>query len=315
MITVLGSFNMDLVFKTNRIPRTGETILGLSYEEIPGGKGANQAVSCAKLGSKVKMIGCLGRDDFGKKLYEKASGVGIDMQYVKRVEGSSGVAGILVDEKGQNSITVVSGANYEFDAKDVEKAKEALEGCRVFLTQLETPLDTIEQGLALAKDRGLFTILNPAPARPLSKEILEKVDLLTPNETELELLSNHSVQNFEDIQAATKILLTHGVKAILVTLGEKGSYYVDQDTSFQTEAFSVQALDTTAAGDVFNGALAVALSKDMDMQEATVFATKASAMSVTRFGAQSSIPSLEEVEVFEKWYTERSLHEENNTAQ
>jgi ribokinase len=276
MLVVVGSLNMDLVVRCRRIPVVGETVLGEGFEMLPGGKGANQAYAAAKLSrGGVAMVGKVGRDVFGERLRENLAGVGVDVSGVSTVEGAAtGVATITVDGAGQNSIVVASGANFVWDVSELEGMRGKFRGARYALFQLETPLWVVERLLRMAKEEGVQTILDPAPAQELSREILEAVDLLTPNETEAAVLG-----------------VTGGEK-VLLKLGGKGSRYGE----IAVPAIAVEAVDTTAAGDTYNAALAVALSEGEGMERAMQFASVAAGLSVTRVGAQSSAPEREEVD-------------------
>lgn len=301
MITIVGSLNMDLVFLTQRIPRPGETVMGKGFRQIPGGKGANQAAAVARLSAQVTMIGCVGEDQMGKALIDSLSADGVKTGYIiKRKDVPTGVAAILVDEQGNNSITVAPGANYALSVSDVEQLAPLIKDSDVLLAQLETKLDTIETSLTIAKEAGIKTILNPAPATQLEDRIYRMVDLLTPNETELELLSGHPVKTMEEIKQAANILLEKGVGELVVTLGEKGCLHLNKFGATHYEAYQVKAVDTTAAGDSFNAALAVILSEGKTIEEAIPFAMKVGALTVTKEGAQTSLPYLAEVDQFEE---------------
>lgn len=299
-IVVLGSINMDLVVKASRLPVGGETILGEGFYEIPGGKGANQAVAMSRLGAKVHMIGRVGDDGFGKSLLSTLENDQIDTAAIKAVKGvSTGVALITLQSSGENSIIVVAGANGQINAEELLADKKLIQSAKTFVTQLETPLDTVKAGLQMAKESGAFTILNPAPAQILSEDILKNIDLLTPNETELALLSGMPTQTLDEVKAAADVLIKQGVKALIVTLGSQGAYYIDENgKTYKQEAYKVKPVDTTAAGDSFTGALAVALTEDKSIEEAMAFATKVGALTVQKLGAQSSLPTLSQVSEF-----------------
>lgn len=299
-IVVVGSLNMDLVVQTSRLPLGGETIMGTAFHEIPGGKGANQAVAMARLGASVKMIGKVGQDGFGTSLLSTLKVDGVDTASIESVEGkSTGVALITLQDSGENSIIVVSGANGEVRPSDVEKNEKMILEAGILVAQLEVPIETIKEALKTAKRGGAFTILNPAPAQALSQEILSHVDLLTPNETELALISQMPVTDMNAIQKAAEALINQGVKALVVTLGSEGSLYLnDKGEKLYQKAFKVKALDTTAAGDSFTAGLAVSLNQGKPMVEALEFASKVGALTVQTLGAQSSLPYLEAVESF-----------------
>jgi ribokinase len=299
MITVVGSLNMDLVTYTGRMPVTGETIMGKSFRQIPGGKGANQADAIAKLGAKVKMIGCVGCDDMGNTLLEALQNDGVDVAMVKRVEGiSTGIASITVDASGNNCIIVVPGANYKLSIGDLEASYEVIQNSEVVVAQLEVPIEAVKFAIKTAKQMGKLTILNPAPAIELEDEFLSNVDILVPNDTELELLSGIKVNKVGDLESAAQVLINKGVRGLIVTLGSKGCIHINKSGSKAYPAYKVSAIDTTAAGDSFIGAVAVAISEGKSLEEAISFATAVGALTVTKEGAQSSLPLREEVEAF-----------------
>ena len=299
MITVVGSLNMDLVTQSDRLPKPGETVLGRGFKQIPGGKGGNQAVAAAKLGYPVQMIGCTGKDSMGDLLRESLKESGVKIENVLEKDGAqTGIASIVVDKDGRNFITVAPGANYELKLEDIRKLSSVITKSNLLLTQLETPLDTVRESLRIAKEAGIMTVLNPAPARELDDEILANTDILTPNETELELLSGLKTDSIENIKIAGKKLIAEGVKEIVVTLGSKGAMHITKDSDRYYEAYKVDAVDTTAAGDSFNGAMSVYLSQGKTMEEAIKFAMKVGALTVMREGAQTSLPTLEEVKAF-----------------
>lgn len=299
-IVVVGSLNMDLVVQTSRLPLGGETIMGIAFHEIPGGKGANQAVAMARLGASVKMIGKVGNDGFGTSLLSTLKVDGVDTTAIESVEGqSTGVALITLQDSGENSIIVVSGANGEVSPLDIEKNQTAIREAGIVVAQLEVPIETVAKALKTAKEGGAYTILNPAPAQLLSQEILSHVDLLTPNETELSLISQMPVTDMLSIRHAAQALINQGVKALVVTLGSEGSLYLNnKGESLYQKAFEVKAIDTTAAGDSFTAGLAVCMNQGLSMGEALEFASKVGALTVQTLGAQSSLPNLKEVQMF-----------------
>ncbi|WP_432664285.1 ribokinase [Wukongibacter baidiensis] len=299
MITVIGSLNMDLVTRVKVMPRIGETLIGKNYMQIPGGKGANQADAIAKLGSKVKMIGLVGDDGFGNDLISSLTEDGVDVSHIKKLkDATTGIAVIMVNDEGENSIVVIPGANFELTPEHIDDSIEAIKGSDIVVTQLETPVDTVRYALKRAKELGKYTILNPAPAAKLDDELISYIDLLTPNETELEVLSGVKIETESDILAGARVLMNKGVKELIVTMGEKGALYVNDKENNVYPAHKVEPVDTTAAGDSFTGGIAVALSEGKSMEEAIKFATKVGAITVTREGAQSSLPTREEVERF-----------------
>ena len=297
-ICVIGSLNMDLVVNVDAMPKPGQTIIGSNFKEVPGGKGANQAVAMARLNGNVSMIGKVGEDGFGQTLINSLKNDKVDTIYIQITKGSTGVALITVDKNAQNSIVVSPGANFEVKEEDIDNNIKAIENSDIVVLQLETPLNTIKYALNKAKELNKYTILNPAPAVKLDDEIIKNVDLLTPNETELEIISGVSIETEEDIQKAAQIMIEKGVKELIVTLGSKGSLYINKEKSMFKKAYKVEAVDTTAAGDSYTGALAVALSQDKGIEDAMDFASKVGALSVLKEGAQSSLPTLEDVKNF-----------------
>lgn len=310
MVIVVGSLNMDLVVRAPRIPRPGETVLGSDFKQVPGGKGGNQADAAAKLGAETAMIGAVGNDSMGDQLVHslKKDGVNVDMVLVKE-NLPTGVAAIVVEDSGNNAITVAPGANSGLTPEDLTAMGKVFERAKVMLVQLETPLDTVKSALRMAREKKVTTILNPAPANELDSEILSLVDILTPNESELELLSGMDTDTIEKVEAAGRSLLKKGVSKLIVTLGSQGSLHIDKDSSRLLPAYGVKAVDTTAAGDSFNAALAVSMSKGGSMEDAMDFATKVGAMTVTKHGAQTSLPLIHEVEDFDAWYQKMKLEE------
>ena len=297
MITVIGSLNMDLVTGINKMPRVGETLIGRNFKQVPGGKGANQADAIAKLNGKVMMIGKIGNDNFGDILVKSLEQDGVDVSNISKNENvSTGIATIMVNSDGDNSIIVVPGANSELTTLDIDNAIDAIKQTDIVVTQLEIPIETVKHSLKKAKEFGKYTILNPAPAKELDDEIIGLVDLVTPNETELEILSGVSIKTEQDILKAAKVLIDKGVKELVVTMGEKGSLNINKTESRIYPSHKVKAIDTTAAGDSFTGAIAVLLSEGKTIEEAIKFASKVGALTVTKEGAQSSLPTREEVE-------------------
>ncbi len=301
-IVVVGSLNMDFVAAVDRLPAPGETVLGRDFQMIPGGKGANQACAAGRLAgdsTRVKMVGRVGNDVFGDHLKAGLAAAGVDVSAVYGTRTApTGVALISVDRSGQNSIVVASGANQALAASEVEAMRPVFRGARLTLFQLESPLDTVASALRLAREEGARTILDPAPAQALPSGLLESVDILTPNESEALLLLGHPPGRVELQQAPAlaKFLLDLGPASVVLKLGDRGSFYSDRDTELFSDAFKVTARDTTAAGDVFNAALAVALAEGRAIADALRFANAAAAISVTRAGAQSSIPSRSDVD-------------------
>ena len=313
MITVIGSLNMDLVVNAEKIPRPGETVMGRNFKQVPGGKGGNQADAAAKLGADVRMIGCIGDDSMGNILKSSLASDGVKVDSVLIKAGvSTGIAFIIVEDSGDNAITVAPGANYRLNPKDIEGLSQIIKKSKVVLLQLEIPIDVVKAALIIAKEAGSMTILNPAPAAKLDGKIYNYVDLLTPNETELEFLTGHETLTLEQVEAAGKILIDQGVKEIIVTLGHNGCMHLKRNWRKHYEAYKVKAIDTTAAGDGFNGALAVCLNDGKNIDEAIRFAMKVGAMTVTKEGAQTSLPTKADVDDFDSWIVSRYRREEEN---
>ncbi|MDI6868682.1 MAG: ribokinase [Coprothermobacterota bacterium] len=297
-VLVVGSINMDLVIRAPRFPQPGETVIGEEFGTFPGGKGANQAVAARKLGAEVRMIGKVGNDSFGLKLREGLAQEGVDVSGVSISDNqSTGVALIVVDQSGQNSIVVSSGANMSLSPEDLGEHEGDFSWARVVLFQLESPLETVLEGIKLAREKGAYVILNPAPARSLPQEIWKEVDLLVPNETEAAILANNSLQSLDPERAAREFI-RKGVKEVIVSLGEKGCLYASSQKVISHPAFNVQAVDSTAAGDAFVGALSVGMALGWKMEKSIAFASASGALAVTKKGAQSSLPYRKEVEEF-----------------
>lgn len=296
-IAVIGSSNTDMVIKTARLPVPGETVLGGQFLMNPGGKGANQAVAAAKLGGDVVFVAKVGDDIFGQEAVEGFKSEGINTDYmVVDPDNPSGVATITVDEQGENCIAVASGANSALGPGDIDSASPQIEAATVLLMQLETPLGTVEHAASLGRKAGKTVILNPAPAQPLSDDLLALLDVITPNETEAEILTGIKVETEHDAEQAARALRDKGVGAVIITLGSRGAFVLSESFLGLVPAPKVEPIDTTAAGDTFNGALAVGLADGQTIEDAVVFANKAAAISVTRLGAQASTPTLEELE-------------------
>ena len=298
-ILVVGSFVMDLVVRTPRLPKEGETVVGTEFGRAPGGKGANQAVAAARLGAKATMVGRVGNDLFGKDQLESLNASGVDTRYVVMDdEAPTGVGSITLDSSGNNRIIVVPGANMRVSPQDVENARPAFEEADVVVLQLEIPDEANERAMSIAKALGKPVILNPAPAHPLDDSMLRMATVVTPNETETEILTGMPASTPEDAEKAARALRARGVETVIVTMGGKGALLVRENETRMVPAWRVNVVDTTAAGDAFNGALAVALARGNDWAEALAFANAVAALSVTRFGAQPSMPTKEEVEAF-----------------
>jgi ribokinase len=298
-VVVVGSSNTDMIVRVPRIPAAGETVLGGEFRTAAGGKGANQAVAAARAGGEVLLIAALGTDGLGNVAYEGLVREGIDVSLVRRVSGvPSGVAQILVDGAGENRIAVAPGANDHLRPEDVQALGSVLQPGDVVLLQLEIPLATVEAAASLAAKRGARVILDPAPARPLPTSLLEAVSLLTPNESEAERLSGLRLGEGAEPGRVADALRRKGAGGVLLTLGARGSFVCVDGLSARLPGFRVQPVDTTAAGDVFNGTLAVALAESQPWTEAVRFASAAAALSVTRMGAQPSAPLRAEIDAF-----------------
>lgn len=296
-ILVIGSLNMDMVIRTPHIPAPGETISGQFSAYLPGGKGANQACAAGKLGGSAAMLGMVGRDEFGDALMESLRDAGTDTSLIGRSDSHTGQAIIYVSDAGDNSIVVLPGANADCGAAFVAAHETEIAASRFVMLQLEIPLDAVCAAAELAAKHGRKVVLNPAPAAgPLPGKLLKTVDFLTPNETELSLLTGLPVENERDAEAAAKLLLAQGVRCVLATLGEKGALCVTANETRLFPARRVQPVDTTAAGDTFNAAFTVRMAEGASMAEAIRFANAAAAISVTRPGAQPSIPSRAETD-------------------
>lgn len=295
-ISVIGSCNTDMVIKSDRLPVPGETILGGTFMMNPGGKGANQAVAIARLGGLVSFITKTGNDIFGKQSVELYNIENINTDYIfSDPDLPSGVALISVDSFGENCIVVASGANASLSAKDLDTAKREIESGDILLMQLEIPLETVEYAAGLANKKGIKVILNPAPAQYLPPSLMEKLYMITPNKTEAEMLSGIKVTDEESAKLAATAISKKGVDVVVITLGSAGALIKNKDEFHLIPALSVKAIDTTAAGDTFNGALCVALAEEKSIEEAVRFACQASAVTVTRMGAQASIPYRKEL--------------------
>jgi ribokinase len=294
-VVVVGSSNTDMVVRTPRLPARGETVLGGGFASLAGGKGANQAIAAARLGAAVVFVGCVGEDALGEAAVAGLARDGIDTRFVTRdPDAASGVALIVVDAEGENLIAVAPGANERLTSAHVDAAAAAIEAADVLLAQLEVPLPAVTRAVAIARAAGKRVVLNPAPAQPLPPSLLRQVDFLTPNATEAALLlDDQGSSSPEELGAA---LLTQGPGCAIVTLGRAGVLVAGPGETCRWPAPAVQAVDTTAAGDAFSGALAAALAEGQDLPAAVAFGLAAAAISVTRPGAQASMPGREEVE-------------------
>lgn len=298
-LVVLGSVNADHVLQVPSFPRPGETLHGRNYQVIPGGKGANQAVAAARLNADIGFIACVGDDAFGLNIRESFKQDGMAVEGVRIEAGCpTGIAMIQVSDSGENSICISAEANARLTAHALEPELERIRSARYLLTQLETPLDGVVKAAQTAQEAGTKVILNPAPARPLPDELLNCIDIITPNETEAETLTGIAVTDDHSAQQAANALHGKGIETVMITLGAKGVWLSQHQQGRLIPGFKVQATDTTAAGDTFNGAFVTGLLEAMSLESAIKFAHAAAAISVTRFGAQTSIPNREEVDQF-----------------
>ncbi len=292
-IAVVGSYNVGLTIKVQRIPQPGETLLGTGYSEGPGGKGSNQAIAARRLGGRVHFIGSVGRDKFGDQALELLRGEGVEVEGVTRANAHTGLAFIVVGPSGANAITVDPGANSLLKPADVVASRRAIEACGVLLCQLEIPAGTAAAAARLAKGAGRTVVLNPAPAVAASELDLSDVEILTPNETEFAVLAET-----DDIGAGARSLLARGPRAVIVTLGERGARVVTESDAFSVPAPKVSAVDSTGAGDAFNGALAVALTEGEPLAAAVKFANYAGALTVTKDEVIPALPTRRELDEF-----------------
>ncbi|MDR6608881.1 ribokinase [Pseudomonas synxantha] len=298
-VVVIGSLNMDLVTRAPRLPKGGETLIGESFATVSGGKGANQAVAAARLGARVSMIGCVGNDAYGEALRGALLAEQVDCQAVSTVEGSSGVALIVVDDNSQNTIVIVPGANGALTVEAIDRFDSVIQVADVLICQLEVPDASVGHALKRGRELGKTVILNPAPAsRPLPSDWYASIDYLIPNESEASALSGLSVDSLETAQAAATRLIAMGAGKVIITLGAQGLLFASGQRFEHFPATAVKAVDTTAAGDTFVGGFAAALAAGQDEAQAIRFGQVAAALSVTRAGAQPSIPALSDVQAF-----------------
>ncbi|WP_337042445.1 ribokinase [Emticicia sp. 17c] len=302
-IIVIGSSNTDMVVKTTRFPNPGETILGGTFFMFAGGKGANQAVAAARMGGDITFITKTGNDIFGKQAIEGFKKENINTDFISTdAEKASGTALIIVNEAGENKIVVAAGSNDTLAEQDILKAEKQIKEAEVILLQLEIPVSSVMFAAQLGIQSESKVILNPAPAQKLPDELFANLYLITPNETEAELLTGVSIKEDASIKEAAQLLLDKGVRNVIITLGSRGAYFQNEYQSFFIEAPTVEAVDTTAAGDIFNGTLAVALGNKKDWKSAIELACKAASLSVTRMGAQASAPYLDEILTSSNFY-------------
>ena len=296
-ISVLGIFVADISFSGPKIPSVGETILGNKYNVGPGGKGCNQAIAIARLGGKVNFISKIGKDSYGELALNTLEKNNINIENIIQDEKlQTGVAGILVDKNsGKNAINVIVGAPSSLKVSEIEKQINLIKSSKIFLTQLEVPKDVTLHCLKTAKENGCITILNPAPASEISKEFYNHIDFFTPNETEAEFYTGIKITNEQEAKQAAEKLLNLGIKKVIITLGEKGLFYTDGKEEIYLKASSVKAIDTTGAGDAFNGGLAFGLSKDKPINECLELANKVAGISTTKLGAGDAMPFLKDI--------------------
>ncbi|HHW47163.1 MAG TPA: ribokinase [Clostridiaceae bacterium] len=290
-ICVVGSINVDMVTSMDRFPKPGETVPGKEFNTFPGGKGANQAVAARKLGGNVKILGCVGSDSFGREMIDMFNNLGIDTSALKFEDSvSTGTATILVSGNGQNSIIVTPGANNYVTSDYVEKNIDTIRESDILMVQLEIPVETVIYAIKKATELKKLVIFDPAPVRPLPDDIFPYIDIITPNETELEGLTCMNIKSEKDRKAAVQILLEKGVKTVINKAGSKGAYIFTKNGFKHVPTYEVDAVDTTAAGDTFNAGLAVGISMDKSIEESMVIANAAAAISITKMGAQSAMP-------------------------
>ena len=296
-ITVLGIFVADISFSGPKIPSIGETILGKKYNVGPGGKGCNQAIAIARLGGSTNFISKIGKDAYGELALKTLEKNKISTEnLIQDVNQQTGVAGILVDQNtGKNAINVIVGAPSSLKISELEKQINLIKNSKIFLTQLEVPKDVTLHCLKIAKENGCITILNPAPASKISKEFYNNIDFFTPNETEAEFYTGIKITNEKEARQAAVKLINLGIKKVIITLGEKGLFYTDGKEETYLKASSVKAIDTTGAGDAFNGGLAFGLSKEKSIKECLELANKVAGVSTTKLGAGDAMPFLKDI--------------------
>lgn len=297
-ICVLGSINTDLVTKTKVFPKAGQTVSGYEFRTFPGGKGANQAVAAGRLGASVTFLGKVGSDAFGDMALESLREANVDVEYIKRENISTGTASITVNALGENTIIVVPGANGLVDVDYVKENIKAIDDADILMLQLEVPMETVVWAAEYAKNSGKLVILDPAPAVELSERLLDCCGIVTPNETELAIISQTDVSDEESAIAAARQLIRQGVQTVVHKCGGKGAYLMTENEAVHVPGFSVDVIDTTAAGDSFNAGLAASLAKGYGMAESIRYANAVGAMSVTKMGAQSAMPTVAELTAF-----------------
>lgn len=296
-VVIVGSLNMDLIIRSSRIPQPGETILGGEFHTAPGGKGANQAVAAARMGGRVAMVGRVGDDSFAATLLENLAAAGVDSHLVfQDSQVATGVALIVVDDKGENSIVVASGANMRLSPQDIEHAEDTIAESDVLILQMEVPVTVNLRAAEIAHANGVKVVLNPAPARQLPTDMLRLVDVLIPNETEASILTGLATRKRDGIEKSAQRLLESGVGSVVLTLGERGALFATTGESKLYPAYPVKVVDTTAAGDAFVGGFSVAWAEGKSLSEAIRWGNGAGALATTQLGAQPSLPTRQEVE-------------------
>jgi ribokinase len=297
-IVVIGSSNTDMVIKSESLPAPGETILGGSFLMSQGGKGANQAVAIARLGGDITFVSKIGNDTFGRnsiELYEKEK---INIDYIfSDTNSASGIALIMVDKRGENCIAVASGANSRLSIKDIDQVRSVLENADILLMQLEIPMETVEYAAKIAYENGVKVILNPAPAANISSELLKSLYAIIPNNSEAEVISGINVNDWRSAREAANTISSKGVENVIITLGSMGAMVKDGDLFYEVPAKKIEAIDTTAAGDTFCGAFCVGISEGLSILDAVKFANNFAGITVTREGAQPSIPYRDEISI------------------
>lgn len=295
-LLVIGSLNMDMMIHADKLPLLGETVMGKLHAYIPGGKGANQAYAASRLGAGVAMLGMVGRDGYGDALIKSLESCGTDTSLLRRSHAPTGLAVICVDKLANNTIVVISGANMHTDVNYIRNNSDAIMNSKVIMLQMEIPYDAVYEAIKIAHENGQKIVLNPAPApKDIPQEVLRMVDYLTPNETELETLTGIPVCDEASAVKAGRMLISRGVKHVVATLGSQGALFISDGIEKLFPARKVKAVDTTAAGDTFNAAFAMEIANNKSIDEAIRFANTAAAISVTRNGAQTSIPTRDEV--------------------
>jgi ribokinase len=300
LLVVLGSINLDLTTVADEIPIGGVTVVGKSFNQYPGGKGANQAVCAAKLKTDVHLLGKVGNDANGDFMIKKISENGVDVSRIERSKETTGIAAISVDSSGQNSIIVVPGANTDIDNSYIDRNIDLIQNCDIFLSQFETPINVTEYAFKAVKSLNKTTILNPAPVNVLSENMIGLTDVLIPNEYELSRITEMPCRSIEEIYKAVRELVNRGAKTVIATLGKEGVLFADKDNEKLYPAFRVNAIDTTAAGDSFIGGFAASYGRDKNMEKAIIYGQLAASYSVQHKGAQSSMPDLEQLSSYQK---------------